>query len=824
MKNKIIKNKMPKIQFYLLDVDYKIVDEKPQVWLYGKLSNGKKIIAIDDSYIPYFYIILNKDVNKNKFVDKIKKVVVERRGSKSFVTKAEFINKKFFNKDVEAIKVYVNIPPALTNIRNEIKEWKDIKYILEYDISFVIKYLIDNNLTPLNLVEVDAEQINIRARTSVIKVKSIKQITGNYMHDFNILGFDIETYNPRGKFVDPEKDPIVMVSFFSKNFKKVITWKKFKTNLDYIEFVDGEAELIDKFKEIINDVSPDILVGYFSKGFDLPYIRKRADKYRIKLDIGIDYSVMQFTRNDIKIFGIMNLDILEFIQRVVSQKLETDVLTLDAVAKEILNEGKENVEIDKLAYVWDKHPENLEPFCKYNLQDSMLTYKLCEKLLPNIIELTRIVGLPLCDVSNTGYSQLVEWYLIRRAKDFNELVPERPHKEETDERRGKTYKGAFVYQPKPGLYKNVVILDFRSLYPSIMISHNISPETLRMECDNIDYVPENKDIWFCKKIKGFIPKVIEEIVTRRMRVKEIMKKVEGRKRILLDARQQSLKVLSNSFYGYLGFFAARWYNIDCARAVTAYGRYYIHKVIDEANKNKFTVIYSDTDSIFVALGDKKKKDAIMFADSINRKLPKMMELEFQGFYNSGLFVSMKESETGAKKKYALLDEDGKIHIKGFEAVRRNWSIIGKEVQQRVFDIILKEEDVEKALNYVKDIIKKLKDNKVDLQKVIIFTQLQKDISSYESIGPHVAVAKRMKRMGYPVGPGSIIKYIIVKGGEKIRDRARLINEVKQNNYDGNYYINHQIIPAVERIFNIFGYTKEDLLGEKKQSKLGKFLG
>jgi DNA polymerase Pol2 len=391
------------------------------------------------------------------------------------------------------------------------------------------------------------------------------------------------------------------------------------------------------------------------------------------------------------------------------------------------------------------------------------------------------------------------------------------------QRRSQTYTGGFVYEPKPGIYKDVVVLDFRSLYPTIIASHNISPGTLNCECCfEKELAPtETGKYWFCKKKKGFIPTIIEDLITRRMRIKEMISK-EKEKDPLLVAREQSLKVLANSFYGYLGFFNARWYSIESARSVTAWARHYIKTSMKKAEDEGFKTIYGDTDSLFVTLDGKTKDDALKFVEKINSKLPGVMELEFEGYYPSALFVSAKMSDAGAKKKYALLDDKGDVYIKGFETVRRNWSFIAKEVQRGVLDIILKENNPDKALEYVKSVISDLKSHEIPVEKVIIHTQLQKDIEDYASIGPHVAAAKLMRKKDIPVGPGSLIKFVVIKGEGRIRDKVKLAEDTKKDEYDPDYYINNQVIPSVNRIFNALGYEKDDLENHTGQKKLGDF--
>jgi len=307
-----------------------------------------------------------------------------------------------------------------------------------------------------------------------------------------------------------------------------------------------------------------------------------------------------------------------------------------------------------------------------------------------------------------------------------------------------------------------------------------------------------------------------------MRIKEIIKEEKDEKFMFLDARQNSLKLLANSFYGYLGFFGARWYSIESAKSVTAWGRSHIHKVIEKAKNEGFGVLYSDTDSVFMTLGIKSKNDAQSFAEALNVELPGLMELEYEGFYPAGIFVSAKMGSFGAKKKYALMSEGGTLKIKGFETVRRNWSLIAKNVQEKVLEIILREKDAEKALEYVRGIVKELKNKKIPIDEVVIHTQLQKEIVDYANKGPHVAAAQRLQNRGKQIAPGTMIKYVVTRGNDIIRNRVKLPDEIKGTDYDADYYINNQVVPSVERIFNVIGYTKEDLLITKEQTKLEGF--
>lgn len=520
-----------------------------------------------------------------------------------------------------------------------------------------------------------------------------------------------------------------------------------------------------------------------------------------------------------------HVDIFKFIRRVMSGQIALEAYDLDTVARHILGEGKKkDVTIGNLdADI--KKGGSLKSYCEYNLQDAKVTYEITLKMLPNLHEFVRLIGLPVDDICRMSYGSFVEYYLLRNVKSFREVAPNKPAYKELKKREQESYTGAFVYEPVPGLHRDLVVFDFRSLYPTIISAHNICVSTITTETEGSVPSPEIKRgrgvicHYFTHRREGFIPVILKEILERRNRIKDIINR-EGKKNDpLLNARQYSLKILANSFYGYFGFSGARWYSNDCAEAITAYGRYYMKSVMDEAKKQGFGIIYGDTDSGFFSLNGKDKQDVRSFLEGINSHLPSLMELEYQGFYPRGLFVMKKGEERGAKKKYALLTEDGKVDVTGFEMVRGDWSKIAKEVQRKVFDIVLIDQDVKKAEQYVKRVIRDLQEGKVPLEKVVIRKQLRKDISDYESVGPHVEVAKAMKERGEVVSVGSIISYVIDKGEGKLRDKARLPGE--STGYDPVYYIENQILPAVEKIFEVLGVDVKEFV-PREQKKLGEF--
>lgn len=798
---------MVKKEFYPLDFDY---DSQGNVLVYGKTTGNERIVVKDNSIKPYFYVLENGERAKE-----IERIRVKEDNRIYKVLKTEIVKKKYHGKDIKAIKVYVNNQRDIKYIRDKIKSTKSA----ERDIKFIKRYLTESEVDPLILSEVEGEILEDKDEGILIEGK-VKQNSSEFLKNPRILGFDIEVYGEFSGDLKSKQDPIVMISFKGEDFEKVLTWKKVK--LPYAEIVKDEEELLERFVEVIKDYKPDYITGYFTDGFDFPYIKLRADELGVDLDLGVDGSRV-FVRKDrngfssARIKGIPHLDMYRFISRIMGGGLRIDTFSLNTVAKEILGEKKLDFDLGNISEVWDSG--DIKKLAEYNLKDSDLVYKLCKKLLPNLNEISKLVGMPIYEVCRASYGGLVENYLIKRAKDFNEIIPNRPKYDAITERRNETYEGAFVMEPKPGFYDKIVIFDFKSLYATIIVTKNISPSSLNeskgSKTPEVEIKGKKRHYYFDTK-EMFIPKLMKELILMRS---DIKKKLKIKKDSALEGRSYALKTVGNSIYGYFGFFGSRYHSMECAASITAWARYYIQDVIKKAEKEKFEVIYSDTDSLCCTMKNKTKKDALGFLDKINKSLPGMMELELESFYNHGLFVSKKGDSKGAKKKYALIDEKGEMKVIGFETVRGDWSLIARETQKKVIEIILKEKSFEKALKYVRKVIKELYGGKVDMNRLIMRNQLKMDLDEYKQIGPHVAVAKLMKQRGVNIRGGSMIHYIISSGKGLIRDRAKIPKEAKD--YSKDYYINHQIIPSVEKIFEIKGYNKQDLLN-KEQSKLGDF--
>ena len=199
--------------------------------------------------------------------------------------------------------------------------------------------------------------------------------------------------------------------------------------------------------------------------------------------------------------------------------------------------------------------------------------------------------------------------------------------------------------------------------------------------------------------------------------------------------------------------------------------------------------------------------------SINQNLPSDMELELEGYYARGFFVT--------KKRYAVIN-DGVITVKGLELVRRDWAPVAKNTQENVLEAILKDASPKKAKKIVKNIIDKLNKGEVENEDLVIHTKLTKKPENYKQIAPHVIAAEKLRLHGQKVTSGSIIRYIITKGKGPISKRAEPVEYIEDKEYDPEYYIQNQVLPATLRILEAIGYSEEQIMNNEKQTSLDSF--
>lgn len=582
----------------ILDIDYVTYENKPVIRLFSK-DGDKNIILLDDTFEPYLYVLAD---DLDKCIDEIQ--------NNLDVVCIEKVTKKDFQIEKEFLKVTFNHPQELAKNRDALRDLESVIQIREFDIPFYRRYLMDRDVIPMTEVVAIGDKIDSfldldsnKQDIEIIKLTDDLKRFPDYPHEFRILSFDLEVRNPHG-MPNSEVDEIIMIGV-SSNFgiNQVISTK---TNSaccdDFVNQMNSEKEMIEEFVKIIKKNNIDIIVGYNSDNFDFPYLKDRAKILGIDLDIGMDGSDIRFIRrgyaNAASFKGLIHVDLYLVMRRYMT----LERYTLERVYYELFGEEKIDVPGDRIWEFWDNGGEELDNLFDYSLDDVVSTLKIAEQTLPLNLELTRIIGQPLFDVSRMATGQQAEWFLVKQAYFDNEIVPNKQGANFVNRAAAEDNEGGYVREPEKGLHENLVQFDFRSLYPSIIISKNISPDVMYLgDVDNeeeYNISPEH-GLKFKKEPQGFIPSVIDEILQERFRIKHEMKASDDdTEKKALDVQQQAIKRLANTMYGIYGFPRFRWYSFECAKAITSWGRQYIKSSIKKAEEYGFYAIYADTDGFY----------------------------------------------------------------------------------------------------------------------------------------------------------------------------------------------------------------------------------
>ena len=773
---------------FLLDVRYKEINNKNYIEL---LVKGKVRAKLLYPFDPYF-LLDPSPYPPERVAEEIKKLKFHHNEKEIRIKNAQIVEKRFRGKIRKFVKV-ICFKPSHVPLLAKSLPFK----CYEFKIPFVLRFLIDTGIAGSSVIKYK------RIGRRIIEISSVE----DGLCPFSCLAFDIEVYNPLGA---PREriDPILMISKAMPDEEKVFLWKG--CSLPNICCYPSEKVMLEGFFRNIKNKNPDFLIGYNSSLFDIPYLLERAKRLQIEAERIKGRKVRKGDRVAMKLPFFVHIDLYPLVRFFGTLGMfNVRSYTLKHIYHDIA--GEEALAIDRF-HIWKEWDSGkVDRLVKYCLSDAKSTLFLFNTFFPLMVELSQLSHLPIFEITYATTGNLVEMLLMRKCFERNEVIPPKPDQSIAAQRRANPVEGAFVKLPEPGIYDNLVVFDFRSLYPSIIITYNVDPNTICKEDEDAYISPVG--VKFKKTPAGLIPSTLKTLIALRSELKKRVKEMEKKKREWsenehalyekLKARVQALKILANSFFGYMAYANSRWYSRECAASVTAWGRQHIKSAAAFAEKKGFKVLYIDTDSLFLLLNGKSKEDALKLLEEINRQLPGEMELELEAFYKRALFVSKKANEKGAKKKYALLREDGEVKIRGFELVRRDWSNIARETQRKVLEVILKEGSKEKAVEIVKDVVKRLRDGKVDLKELIIYTQLKKKPESYEVKSPELVAALKARKRGIPVDRGSVVPYIITKKGGNISEKAEYADFA--TDYDPEYYIDHQVLPAVLKILKELGY-------------------
>jgi len=784
--------------FWLLDVNYEVKDHKPEMWIWGIDDEDKRILIIDRNFLPYFYLVAEQKESPQLIV----KTLESLEADYPLIKKLDLTNRRFFGKPVNVIKVVCQDPNVVSKYGRSLKKVKGIKKCLEDDIRYSMRYLIDNNVIPCSWHEIEVEETENNLGVQVDKVYLAKTfpkvIEKTEVPQLKILAFSTISYSHQGA-PKPERNPVVIISV--------------RTNVgDEKQFVAKDSDdktVIESFIKYIRDFDPDIIAGYGTNRQDWSYLLSRSKKLGIKLSVDrANTEPHTSVYGHISITGRANMDFFDFADELPEVKIKilenvADFLGVIKFEKRTLIE-----DIDCPSY-WE-NPEERSTLLKFSRGNTQSIIGIVTAMLDFAVQLSSLVSLPLDHVGTAAVGFRVEWYLIKEAHKIGELVPKRR------ERPYIPYVGGVVLKPKPGVHENVAVLDFKTMYPNIMITENLSPDTYvsPMEPDpscGVNIAPEVKHR-FRKEPAGFYKEVLSNLIGVRDEIRLKMEKLDPKtaEYRVLDARQKAVKVITNASYGYTGWIGARWYIKPVAEAASAWGRHSILSTIELAKKIGLEVIYGDTDSIFV----KHEPDKIeKLSEVISEKFG--LEIKPDEIYVRILF-------TEAKKRYCGLLPDGRLDAVGLEVVRGDWAAVAKNLQKKVLEIVLKEKDPQKAAKFVRQFISDLREKKVPYKDLIIWKTLTRPIKEYKVRAPHIEAAKKLMEEGWDLSLGDKIGYVIVVGSWRLHERAMPYVLASYNEVDIEYYVSKQVVPVASRILTLFSISEDMLMPSKKPKTLLEF--
>jgi DNA polymerase I len=747
----------------------------------------------------------------------------------------------FTNKPVEVHKIIVTNPLSIGGGKGE-QSLRNIIPCYEADIKYYENYLYDFQYSPGTFFKIENNHpIPIVLEADKIFQKELETLEVTSKLEFRPFvvtwsklltqplprikrsSLDIEVASPDESHIPSPNEaehPVIAVAMYaSDNTKKVFLLKRNNvSNVDpYIEgaevvFFDQEESLIEAVFLHILDYP--FLITYNGDEFDLNYLYHRAKNLgfpeeSIPINLGREQAWLKHgVHIDLyKFFSNHALKVYVFESRYVEN-------TLNSVCEALINESK--IEFDGSI---SELP--IMELGKYCFNDARITYKLTEfsddVVMRLLTVIARVAKMPFEDLGRLGVSNWIRSLMYFEHRRINALIPS---SEEVSSRgaisstaitKGKKYRGAYVLEPEAGVHFDVSVLDFASLYPSIIKVYNLSYETIlcdHSECKS-NIVPETPH-WVCVKRYGITSLLIGSLRDLRVKLyKPIARKYppNSDQATLLNTISQVLKVILNASYGVFGTEAFPLYCPPVAESTAAIGRYLIIKTVEECKARNIRVIYGDTDSLFISGASKNDIDKVIdwAEDTLN------IELDLDKVYKYVAFSKRK-------KNYLGVLPSGNFILKGFTGKKSNTPDFIKDAFYKVVEILSKvnspsefEAAREEVKKYLKGIIDDLRKKRIIMDRLSFNVMIGKDLYQYVDITPqHVKAAKQLEKMGRKIKAGDIISFVKTVTTDGVKPTIL----AKPDDIDANKYIEY-MRSTFEQLLDALGYDFDEVIASTK---------
>ncbi len=573
-----------------------------------------------------------------------------------------------------------------------------------------------------------------------------------------------------------------------------------------VHFCGGEREVLTRFLDYLRAEDPDIIIGWNVIDFDLQTIQDRCDFFRIPFNAGRVAGARILPagpggRKTVRLPGRAVIDVPTMLRAYFHTYEE---YSLDFIATAMLGEGK-SIRLsgqEKIREIIRRFREEPLSLAEYNLRDAELTRRIFDgaNLLPGAIERSKHSG-HLIDHYGGSIAAFDYLYLPRLhragyvAIDVADVVPP-----------AGPLAGGFIVDPRPGLYENVLVFDFRSLYPSIIITFCIDPLGRLSSSGNRVQGPVGPS--FATDVT-ILPPIIADLMEARSRARR------DRNPYL----SQAIKILMNSFYGVLGSPGCRFFSADIASAITGIGQYILKQMIEYFPSSiGLEVIYGDTDSLFVCRGGGDARSPEAAGPEIARQatswlgarlkerfgVTSSLELQFERHFRHFFLPSLRGSTEGSKKHYcgSMVDPSGEMTLlfKGMESARSDWTDLAKEFQYELFMRFFTGKPIEE---FIRSTVEMVRQGGAD-DKLIYKKRLRKPVAEYvDHLPPHVQAAKLL------ASPGRLIRYCITTSGPQPVENLTAP-------LDREHYIESQLQPIADSVLEWLGTGFDRILSGQQE--------
>ncbi|NIP15446.1 MAG: DNA polymerase II [Pseudomonadales bacterium] len=765
-----------------MQATYRVHAGVPVVYLFGRLETGETFLVRDHRQRPHFYV-RRQDAERATGVDGITLEPVSAR--------------TFSGEPVVRVAVPVpsDAPPARERLHGLGVE------TFEADVRFAMRYLIDRGIRGGCRVRGPA-----RRGDGVGWILDDPEVSAAEVDvEPLVLSFDIET--------NAKADRLLGIAVYGAGVDEVlIVDPECRPMPERARGFADERTVLEAFCEVVRNVDPDVLTGWNVIDFDFTVLARIAARVRHPFQLGrqpgglrIRSAQGYFGSGNATIPGRLVLDGMDLLR---GAFVRMEEYSLDAVARDVLGEGKtlDGDLRDRAGEIMQRYRQDLPGFALYARTDARLALDIVNRLdLMNLaFARSRLTGMTPDRVAASIASFD---FLYLSSLGQRDLVA--PTVRSDDSRVHAAQSGGQVFEPVTGVHRNVMVFDFKSLYPSIMRTFNVDP---------LGFVPsgrEEPDVIRLVNGAGFrrgpaiLPRMLDDLFPRR----------EAAKAAGDSVASQAIKILMNSFYGVLGTPACRFHNVEIANAITGQGRHLLQWSKRWFEARGFDVLYGDTDSLFVRSAQAGVDAALAEANDLAAQLNadvaadvrerwgvvSRLELEFEKLYAKLFLPSVRHGAAGARKRYAGLPAGAdEVEFVGMEVVRRDWTELAKQVQRELYARLFSNAAVD---DYLADVVARLRRGELD--ELLVYRKgLRKRLDSYTASNPpHVAAARKSEEP-----PGRTVAYLVTTAGPEPLDAL-------QHEPDREHYVDKQIKPVAEPVLASLGLDFARVIGDDRQMGL-----